>query len=97
MDANEIERKLEEKKVYIKRAYHIREIGIFGSFIRGEQTASSDIDVLVEFEKGHKDFFNYMRFKFYLEGLLGRNVDLVIKNAVKLRLRKRIFSEVEYV
>ncbi len=38
-----------------------------------------------------------MRFKFYLEGLLGRNVDLVIKNAVKLRLRERIFSEVEYV
>jgi predicted nucleotidyltransferase len=38
-----------------------------------------------------------MRFKYYLEWLLGRNVDRVIKNAVKLRLRKRIFSEVEYV
>ena len=59
MDAEKIERKLEEKKVYIKRVFHIREIGLFGSFIRGEQTASSDIDVLVEFEKGHKDFFNY--------------------------------------
>ena len=97
MDANEIERKLEEKKVYMKGVFHIREIGLFGSYIRGEQTASSDIDVLVKFEKGHKDFFNYMRLKYYLEGLLGRNVDLVIKNAVKLRLRKRIFSEVEYV
>ncbi len=97
MDANEIERKLEEKKVYMEGVFHIREIGLFGSYIRGEQTANSDIDVLVEFEKGHKDFFNYMRFKFYLEWLLGRNVDLVIKNAVKLRLRKRIFSEVEYV
>lgn len=97
MDANEIERKLEEKKVHIKRVFHIREIGIFGSFIRGEQNASSDIDVIVEFEKGHKDFFNYMRLKHYLEELLGRKVDLVIKNAVKPRLRKRIFSEVEYV
>jgi predicted nucleotidyltransferase len=97
MDASEIERKLEERKAYMKGVFHIREIGLFGSYIRGEQTASSDIDVLVEFEKGHKDFFNYMRFKFYLERLLGRNVDLVIKNAVKLRLRKRIFSEVEYV
>jgi predicted nucleotidyltransferase len=81
----------------MKGVFHIREIGLFGSYIRGEQTASSDIDVLVEFENGHKDFFNYMRLKYYLEGLLGRNVDLVIKNAVKLRLRKRIFSEVEYV
>ncbi len=97
MDANAIERVLEAKKAYMKGVFHVREIGLFGSYIREEQTASSDIDVLVEFEKGHKDFFNYMRFKFYLEGLLGRNVDLVIKNAVKLRLRERIFSEVEYV
>ena len=59
MEANEIERKLEEKKAYMKGVFHIREIGLFGSYIRGEQTASSDIDVLVEFEKGHKDFFNY--------------------------------------
>ncbi|KFD40753.1 hypothetical protein DK28_0200980 [Peptococcaceae bacterium SCADC1_2_3] len=97
MDAKKIERKLEENKEQIKRVFHIKEIGIFGSFIREEQTASSDIDVLVEFEKGHKDFFNYMRLKYYLEELLGRNVDLVIKNAVKSRLKERIFSEVEYV
>jgi len=97
MDAKEIEKKLEEKKYRIKRVFHVREIGIFGSYIRGEQTASSDIDILVEFEGGHKDFFNYMRLKYYLEELLEKEVDLVIKNAVKSRLKKRIFSEVEYV
>jgi len=97
MDAKEIEKKLEEKKDHIKKVFHVREIGIFGSYIRGEQTASSDIDILAEFEKGHKDFFNYMRLKYHLEELLGRKVDLVIKNAVKSRLKERIFSEVEYV
>ena len=97
MDVDRIERKMEEKKVYIKRVFHVREIGVFGSFIRGEQTASSDIDVLVEFERGHKDFFNYMKLRYYLEELLQRKIDLVIKNAVKPRLRKIIFSEVEYV
>jgi len=97
MDADRIERKLEEKKINIERVFHVREIGIFGSFIRGEETASSDIDVLVEFEKGHNDFFNYMKLKYYLEELLERKVDLVIKNAVKSRLKERIFSEVEYV
>jgi len=97
MDVDRIERKMEEKKVYIKRVFHVREIGVFGSFIRGEQTASSDIDVLVDFERGHKDFFNYMKLRYYLEELLQRKIDLVIKNAVKPRLRKRIFSEVEYV
>lgn len=97
MKLSEIERKLREKKEYIKEAFHISEIGIFGSFIRGEATASSDIDILVTFEKGHKDFFNYMRLKHYLEELLERNVDLVIKNAVKPRLQERILNEVKYV
>jgi predicted nucleotidyltransferase len=97
MDASDIEKKIEENKAYIKRAYHIKEIGLFGSYARGEQTASSDIDILVEFEKGHKDFFNYMRLKYYLEELLGRKVDLVKKNAIKTRLRDRILGEVKYV
>lgn len=97
MDATEIERTLEQKKAYIKRVFHVRELGIFGSYIRGEETEGSDIDVLVEFEKGHKDFFNYMRLKYYLEELLGVKVDLVLKNAVKSRLKERILSEVEYV
>lgn len=97
MNLSEIERKLREKKEYIKEVFHISEMGIFGSFVRGEETASSDIDILVTFEKGHKDFFNYMRLKHYLEELLGRNVDLVIKNAVKPRLKERILNEVKYV
>lgn len=97
MNLSEIEKKLGEKKDYIKKAFYVREMGVFGSFTRGEETTRSDIDILVEFEKGHKDFFNYMRLKHYLEELLGRNVDLVIKNAVKPRLRERILSEVKYV
>ncbi|WP_196799795.1 nucleotidyltransferase family protein [Desulfurobacterium sp.] len=74
-----------------------KKIGIFGSFVRNEQTNSSDIDVLVEFEKGHKDFFNYMGLKYYLESLFKREVDLVIETAVKPQLRKRILNEVVYV
>ncbi|GAJ11061.1 unnamed protein product, partial [marine sediment metagenome] len=74
-------------------------LGIFGSFVKGQEKAdnSSDIDILINFKKGHKDFFNYMRLKYYLENLLGREVDLVIKEAVRPRLKERIFSEVEYV
>lgn len=63
----------------------------------GELKKSSDIDVLVSFDQGRKDLFNYMRLKMYLEELLGRKVDLVIKDAVKPRLRDRILSEVRYV
>ncbi len=97
MDVVEIKSKFEGKKVHIKNAFHVKEIGLFGSTIKGTQTRKSDIDVIVEFEKGHKDFFNYMRLKFYLEEMLGRKVDLVLKGAVKPRLKEKILKEVVYV
>ncbi len=97
MNAEEVKKRLAEKRSEIGKAFHVREIGIFGSFILNKQTRKSDVDILVEFEKGHKDFFNYVRLKYYLEDFLGRKVDLVIKGAVKPRLKERIFSEVVYV
>lgn len=97
MDIKEIRKKLEEKKDYLKKEFHVVEMGIFGSFVRGDQDLASDVDILVIFEKGHKNFFNYMRLKYYLEDLLGLQVDLVIKEAIKSRLREEILKEVEYV
>jgi predicted nucleotidyltransferase len=88
---------LKKNRTYIKSRFYVKRIGIFGSFVKNEQTEISDIDILIEFEKGHKDFFNYVRLKCYLERLLKRRVDLVIKNAVKPQLRKKIFNEVVYV
>jgi len=82
---------------HLESVYHVVDIGIFGSCAQGNLKKRSDIDVLVSFEQGHKDLFNYMRLKQYLEGLLGRKVDLVIKEAVKPRLQKRIFNEVRHV
>lgn len=97
MNINGIKKVLESNNAYLKETYYVKEIGIFGSFIHGKQTSVSDIDVLVSFENGHKDFFNYMRLKYCLENLIGREVDLVIKEAVKPRLKEKILSEVEYV
>ncbi|MFQ5715411.1 MAG: nucleotidyltransferase family protein [Candidatus Scalinduaceae bacterium] len=88
---------LKKNKTYIKKNYYVHEIGVFGSFIRSEQSKKSDIDILVEFEDGHKDFFNYMRLKYYLEDVFGKKVDLVMKKAIKPELKKRILSEAEYV
>lgn len=79
----------------IKR-YGIKKIGIFGSFARAAQNRKSDIDILVEFENGAKVFDNYMELKFYLERILGRKVDLVIKDAIKPRIKDIILREVSY-
>ncbi len=97
MNIVEIKQKLKNNDNYLKETFYIKEIGIFGSFIHGKQKADSDIDILVEFNKGHKDFFNYIRLKYCLEEIIGHKVDLVIKGAVKSRLKEKILNEVEYV
>ncbi|OIO34770.1 MAG: nucleotidyltransferase [Candidatus Omnitrophica bacterium CG1_02_40_15] len=78
------------------KKYGVKRIGIFGSFARATQNNKSDIDILVEFEKGEKIFDNYMELKFYLERLLRRKVDLVIKDAVKPRIKQAVLREVAY-
>jgi len=81
----------------IKKKFKVREIGIFGSIVRGEETEKSDIDIIVEFESDGKNFDNYMELKFFLEELLGVSVDLVSKSAIKERLKAKILEEVVYV
>lgn len=95
--SQEITALLSRQRLHLKTAYHVSDIGIFGSCVRGTMKKRSDIDVLVSFEQGFKDLFNYLRLKRYLEEVLGRKVDLVIKEAVKPRLRDKILSEVLYV
>lgn len=97
MNLVEVKKILKEKNTYIRKNYHVKEIGIFGSFTKGKQKKNSDIDILVVFDKGCKDFFNYMRLKYWLEELFGHNVDLVIKESIKPRLKEKILNEVEYV
>jgi uncharacterized protein len=97
IDRSDVRHILMSNASYLKEAFYVKELGIFGSFVNGKQKKSSDVDVLVVFDKGHKDFFNYMRLKSSIEVLVGRKVDLMIKEAVKPRLKDKIFSEVEYV
>lgn len=78
------------------KGYGVKRVGIFGSFVGSSQTSQSDIDVLVEFSRGNKTFDNYMELKFYLEKIFRRKVDLVIKEALKTRIRHKVLSEVEY-
>lgn len=76
--------------------FRVLKIGIFGSFARGEQSDTSDVDVLVEFEEGQETFDNYMGLKFFLEDLFERKVDLVIASTIKESLKKSIMESVKY-
>jgi len=76
------------------RLYTVRRIGIFGSAARGEATAGSDVDVLVEMSE--PTFDRYMDLKFEIEDALGMQVDLVIADTLKERLRPIVEREVVY-
>lgn len=77
------------------RDFGVKKIGIFGSVVRGEENKTSDVDVLVEFEKN--TFDSYMNLLFFLEELFGCKVDLVMKSAVKPLIKENILSETIYV
>lgn len=84
---------LKELKPIIATRYKAKEIGLFGSFVRGEQTVNSDIDVLVEFEEG-ADLFDLVGLADYLEEALQQKVDVVPKRALREELREAVLREV---
>ena len=75
----------------------VKKIGLFGSFVRGEQKSASDIDFIVEFETGKKTFDNFMNLSFFLEGLFQRKVELVTTESLSPYIGPYILKEVEYV
>lgn len=92
----EIKSLLEANKKRLRKSYGIKEIGIFGSYVKGFQSKRSDVDILVEFEKP-VGLFAFVGLKLELSELLGCSVDLVMKAALKPSISQKILSEVIYV
>ena len=88
---------LARNKGALRERFKVKELGIFGSFVKGKQKKRSDIDVLVVFEEGYKTFDNYMDLKFFLEGILDAKVDLVLKNTLREEIKEHVLSEAIYV
>ncbi len=88
---DEILRRLSANRSELQRL-GARRLGLFGSFARAEAHADSDVDLLVDLDR--HGFDRYMDLKFFLEGLLGRHVDLVLADRIKPALRERILRSV---
>ena len=78
-------------KENLKKNYKVKEIGIFGSYVRHEQKKKSDLDVLVTFYETI-DLFTFVELENYLSDILGVKVDLVMKDGIKPRLKERDFK-----
>jgi predicted nucleotidyltransferase len=86
---------LRKNKSHLQQKYFIDEIGIFGSYSRGEQNSKSDIDLLVSFRKPIG--LEFIDLSEELEELLNHKVDLVSKGALKKRMYEFIKQEIVYV
>ena len=94
LTSEEVLRKIKENKDKIKR-FGVKRIGLFGSYARGEQRAESDVDIVVEFEKGKATFDNFLNLAEYLEKHLGKKVDLLTKDGVRSIRIEHIQKEIE--
>lgn len=92
----EIKQVLKRHKAEVQEKYNVRELGIFGSFVRREQRKSSDIDILVEFVE-LPDVFLLIDLEDYLRRILRRKIDLVRKGAIRPELKKIIVKEAVYI
>ena len=72
-------------------------LGLFGSFVRDEQKAESDVDFVIEFQEGKKTFRNFMNMADYLEKVLNRKVDILTWDGMALFVKREVEKEVEYV
>ena len=94
----QIKKRLEELKPTLEEKFQVKTIGVFGSYVRGEQTLKSDADILVEFAvDAHIGLFKYVELELFLSEQLGLKVDLVAKGGLKPSLKDQILSEVVYV
>jgi len=75
----------------------VKRVGLFGSFARGRQNRESDIDVLVEFERGQKTFDHFIHLAYLLEELCERRVEVITPESLSPYLKPHITQNIEYV
>jgi uncharacterized protein len=95
---NDIQIHLNQLKPFLQQAYQVAQVGIFGSYVRGEQTATSDLDILVEFiPEARFGLVTFCELENYLSETLNLKVDLVMKAGLKPNIGDRILQEVIYL
>lgn len=97
MKNSDVKSKLESLKPALRERYQVKTIGFFGSYARGEQNLTSDIDILVEFVEGNSvDLFDFIELEDFLTEQLGIRVDLATKKALKPLIKDQILKETIY-
>ncbi len=94
MTLTDIKNTLTALKPELHERFGVSEIGVFGSWVRGEQRADSDIDVLVDFDR-RVSLFDILELQFFLEDIFQRKVDIAPKDSLRKYIGRYILAEVE--
>lgn len=95
-DTEGIMEKIREDMPYMRERYEVKSVGVFGSYVRGDNNKESDVDILVEFHEP-PTLLEFVALERHIGELTGMKVDLVMKTALKPGIRERILQEVVYV
>lgn len=93
MSKEEILREINQQMPYLREKYHVKKLGLFGSFAQGNQSEKSDVDILVEFESP-VGFFDFIRMENFLSGILKKKVDLISQKALKASIKNEVLREI---
>lgn len=98
MNREELLSYLRTNEGYLKKKYHLKTLGIFGSFARGEANPTSDIDLLVDFEENTQDLFEVKQdLRLLFKSQFNKDVDICTIRYIKPFIKKQILSEAIYV
>jgi len=92
---NTIKKILIKNKPEIVQRFHVKKIGVFGSYVRDEQKKKSDVDILVDFSQPIG--LDFIDLGYYLEDILGLKVDLVTPRAIRKQMKPTILREVVFL
>lgn len=92
---SQLKRILAKHKKVLRKKYNVKQLGLFGSYARGDETLASDLDIMVDFETPIG--LDFVTLAEELESILGVKVDLVSARAIKPRMMESIKKELVYV
>ena len=96
LNFDSLKSRLELLKPEVEEKFKVKSIGFFGSYVRGEQKDTSDLDILVDFFEPIS-LFRFVELEDFLSQRLGVKVDLVMRDALKPRIKDSILNEAIYV
>ncbi len=92
INSTEIIKVLKDEMPYLEKQFGVSTLSLFGSYSKGNQKATSDVDILVTFNRV-VDLFDFIRLENYLSENLGCRVDLVLKESLKPRIKDAVLTE----